>query len=101
MAGCKRFLEAAPSVCRLASGVVVDPLGSALTYEYEVCVTTEMPPPGSVEVRVAVTRVEDGLVLAAEVLPPEACVDAFVLSVVPCWEEEEEGTAVRGLSVMF
>lgn len=26
--------------------------------------TTEMPPPGRVEVRVAVTRVDDGLVLA-------------------------------------
>lgn len=32
----------------------------ASTYEYEVCVTTEMPPSGSVEVRVAVTNLEDG-----------------------------------------
>lgn len=40
--------------------------------------------------RVAVTRVDDGLVLA---VLSEVGLDAFVLSVVACWEEE--GTAVK------
>lgn len=56
--------------------------------------TTEMPPPGRVEVRVAVTKVDDGFELA---VVPEAWLDATVLRVVPCWDEED-GATVRGVS---
>lgn len=60
--------------------------------------TTEMPPPGRVEVSVAVTRVDESLEV---VVLPEAWLEAFVLSVVPCSEEEddEEAATVRGMSV--
>lgn len=52
---------AAPLVWRLASGVVIDPpVASAPTYEYDVRVTTEIPPSGSVDVSVAVTSFEEG-----------------------------------------
>lgn len=52
---------AAPLVWRLASGVIVDALVlSAPTNEYDVRVTTEMPPSGSVDVSVAVTSFEEG-----------------------------------------
>lgn len=51
---------AAPPVCRLAAGVVEDEVAeAALTYEYEVWVTIEMPPSGRVDVCVEVTSTED------------------------------------------
>lgn len=58
---------AAPFVWRLAPGVVDVPVSpAALTYEYEVRVTTETPPPGRVDVYVPVTSVEERDVLVLE-----------------------------------
>lgn len=91
MAGWTSFLGGAAesSVCRLAVGVVAVAVGFASTYEYEVWVTTEMPPSGSVEVSVAVTRVEDGGA-ALSVMVAEA----LVLRVVPSWVVDEDETIV-------
>lgn len=66
-------------------GVVTVPLDSGSTYEYEVCVTTEMPPSGRVEVSVAVTRVEEGV----ELFVGPGVVDD-VLRVVPSLEVVDE-----------
>lgn len=83
---------AALGVCRLAEGVVADvEAGVAPTKEYEVCVTTEIPPSGSVEVSVAVTRVEeelssDGVALGEDVL----WLVVLVLRVVPSVEDVDE-----------
>lgn len=73
---------AAEPVCRLAAARVVVELavGSALTYEYDVCVTTEMPPSAIVDVRVWITLVDD-----TEVLVEAASVDA---------EDEDDTTEV-------
>lgn len=109
---------AAPLVWRLASGVVAEPpvLAAAPTYEYEVRVTTEMPPSGSVDVSVAVTSFEEGdepdLEVVAEaselsdavgvepsvavVLAPEVvCVLSVVPVVVAGW------AAARSVSAIF
>lgn len=78
--------EVAAPVCRLAAGVVEEEVAeAALTYEYEVWVTTEMPPSGRVEVCVEVTSTEDGeeeaLVVLVSSSPSEVLLDALFVDV--------------------
>lgn len=85
-AGCAPA-AAADSVCRLAAARVdVAPaVGSASTNEYEVCVTTEMPPSAMVDVRVWSTFCDD-----TEVLVDTASDD----------DEEEEDDTVEVATVV-
>lgn len=71
-------------VCRLAAGRVVEPsVGSASTYENEVCVTTEMPPSAMVDVNVVVTFFDDAGVLVLLVDDATVGVAVDVSRVVP------------------